>query len=81
MKDFNSILLGDIPSQPAPICNGTAQEMIDENNRLNGQIVILSASLTVLSKLGNGDYMGNSIGNKIAQDALNKVDTFKEWSK
>ena len=45
MKDFNSIILGEDPSQPAPICNRSKKELLDEINLLVQEIDILRGAL------------------------------------
>lgn len=36
--DIDAIILDDDPSQTAPVCNGTVQELIDEIRRLRAEI-------------------------------------------
>lgn len=48
----------------------------DTTNRiaqLEEQLKIAVEALDKLQRLGNGEYIGNSIGNSIATDALNKI--------
>jgi hypothetical protein len=40
---------------------------------LEAKLTIAIDALDMLSKLGNGDRVGNSIGNDIAVEALNKI--------
>lgn len=46
------------------------QDLVANNKRLEKENKYFREVLEKLSKLGNGDRYGNSIGNEIAQDAL-----------
>lgn len=52
----------------------TAEAWVAERDRLRQLAGELRGALQVLSCLGNGDKPGNSIGNRIAQDALARCD-------
>lgn len=45
----------------------------DKEKELQAKNVKLVEALEILSKLGNGDKVGNSIGNQIAAEALKEV--------
>ena len=46
--------------------------------RANEVIKVLEEALEALSKIGNGDRYGNSVGNVIAQEALAKTQKMKK---
>lgn len=46
---------------------------LDEIEKLLAQNKIMVEALTELSKLGNGENLGNSVGNVVAQQALTRV--------
>jgi len=48
-------------------------ERKDEIEKLLAQNKIMVEALTELSKLGNGENLGNSVGNVVAQQALTRV--------
>ena len=55
------------------IKSNRAVDLLAENKKLEEDNKRLRKALEKLSKLGNEPYLGNSIGNKIAQQALKPI--------